>query len=153
MIENIDRIDDGETFRFALYVLEESGAEFAEAVAPFAEHSNESFRRTAFYHLGKVPNKDRYIGVFLSGLQDEATPVVHATLQALVGVTDERLLPAYRRVAEKHQTNDGYVRINLKHRLGEFGFKSVEAFERGYRPTSSSSLKKTFSFLFGRRQQ
>jgi hypothetical protein len=136
LLDNLSRINSEETFRFALYVLEESGADLAEVVVPFATNENESIRRTTFYHLGKIADRAQYIDVFLKGLHDEATSVVHATLQALVGATDERLLPAYANVAERYQTNEGYVRINLKHRLGEFGFGSVEAFERGERPDS-----------------
>ena len=145
LLENLSQINSEETFRFALYVLEKSDADFAEAVVPFATHENESFRRTTFYHLGKIADKAQYIEVFLKGLHDEATPVVHATLQALVGVTDERLLPSYAKVAERHQTNEGYVRINLKHRLGEFGFKSVEAFERGEHPGLLHKIFRTIS--------
>jgi len=131
-----------------MYVLKEADDNFAEAIIPFATHADEKMRQQTFYLLNLAPDKSRYIDVFLDGLQDESTNVVGAALHALRGVTDERLLSAYRRVAERYPTEEGHIRVNLQHRLREHGFEILEAFERGDPPNLKARLKNTFRSIF-----
>ncbi len=150
LLEHLERISDIETFSFALLVLAESGVEFADAIVPFAHHSDAEFRQTTFFHLGKVEGKERYIAVFLAGLRDEATPVVHATLQALTGVTDAQLLPAFREVAARYPTEEGHVRVNLGHLLRDHGYSSIKAFQRGEWARPRPGLQAILRKLLGR---
>ncbi len=120
-----------------LHVLGETGLDHAEPVIPFTTHSNNNFRRAAFRFLGKAPQKARHIDLFIKGLQDPDPPVVHATLQALAGITDERLLPLFEQIAARYQTDESHVRENLKSCLGGFGYKDIETFQRRYGAASS----------------
>jgi hypothetical protein len=114
-------VNTPETFRFISYVLTESGVDFSEDFKPFCKHENEEIRITAFYSLGKLKNKSDFLDLFIVGLDDTCPRVIHTTLQALAGVRDPRLVNAYRRVANRFQTDECSILTNLKHRLKEMG--------------------------------
>lgn len=114
-------ITNDETFRFCTYLLVEMKNDYADLVIPATTNENEKIRITAFYTLGKLKNKKDYLDVFINGLDDPANYVVHATLQALSGVKDKRLLPAYKRVLERFPTEQDYILANLTHRLEDMG--------------------------------
>jgi hypothetical protein len=124
--KNILNINDGETFRFCTYLLEETKADYAHLIVPMTTNSNEDIRRTAFYTLGKFEKKTAYLDVFIKGLNDPSNYVVHATLQALSGVKDKKLLPEYKKVVERFPTEQDYILSNLGHRLADMGLTLEE---------------------------
>ncbi|MGF6847115.1 pimeloyl-ACP methyl ester carboxylesterase [Chitinophaga sp. W3I9] len=119
--KNILNIHDEEIFRFCTYLLEEMKVDYAHLIVPMTTHSNEDIRKTAFYTLGKVKKKAAYLDVFINGLNDPSNDVVHAALQALSGVKDNRLLPEYKKIAERFPTEQDHILSNLGHRLAEMG--------------------------------
>ncbi|MCU0355649.1 MAG: SMI1/KNR4 family protein [Cytophagales bacterium] len=123
--ENISRINDEETFRFCTYLLEEARSDYGNLVVPFTTHNHESIRVQAFYSLGKLKNKKSFIDAFVQGLHDDSNRVIHATLQALSGVKDNKLLEHYRRLAEKFPVEQDYILVNLNHRLAEYGLTNL----------------------------
>jgi len=116
-----DRITDLETFRFFTYVLEALPVDRGPILAPFTRHEQADMRRQALHALGKVADRRPHLHCFIAGLHDEDGTVVHASLQALNGVTDRSLLPHYRRVAERYPEERDHVLVNLEHRLKELG--------------------------------
>ncbi|HEY8954758.1 SMI1/KNR4 family protein [Chitinophaga sp.] len=114
-------INDDETFRFCTYLLVEMKADYAHLMIPATTHENEQIRVTAFYTLGKLENREHYLDVFINGLDDPANYVIHAALQALSGVKDQRLLPAYKKVLERFPTEQDYILSNLGYRLADMG--------------------------------
>ncbi len=119
--EKLPHINDDETFRFCTYLLVEMEADYAHLLIPATTNKNEQIRITAFYTLGKLKNREHYLDVFINGLHDPANYVVHAALQALSGVKDKRLLPAYKKVLERFPTEQDYILSNLGHRLADMG--------------------------------
>lgn len=119
--ENIQRIDDEETFRFCTYLLKETNSDIGKLIEPFTKNINENIRVQAFYTLGQLKNKKDYLECFIEGLKDNSNWVVHSTLQALSNVIDDRLLQHYRQIAEKFPTEQDYILVNLNHRLAEYG--------------------------------
>ncbi len=116
------QIDDEETLDFCGYVLRETGTDYTAFMLPFAKHSNPKIRQTAMYNLGNSPNQEKYLDIFIAGLQDAESDVVHSTLQA-IKLTDKRLLPYYKEVALRFpKENDSkYIIPNLNHRLKPYG--------------------------------
>jgi len=117
--KNIAHITDGETFRFCTYLLVATSADYGDLVSPMTKNEKEDIRATAFYTLGKLSHKARYISDFISGLDDSSHHVILTALQALGGVTDKRLLPAYKKLLERFPTEQDYILSNLGHRLNE----------------------------------
>jgi hypothetical protein len=85
----------------------------------FRTHQDEDIRTTAFYWLGKMASKQDQVDLFLMGLEDSSPHVVHATLQAIEGVRDQRLASAYERVRSRFKTDEHYILTNLAHRMKE----------------------------------
>lgn len=119
-------INDHETFRFCTYLLVEMKIDYAPLMIPATTHENEQICVTAFYTLGKLENKPGYLDVFINGLGNPANTVIHAALQALSGVKDKRLLPAYKKVLERFPTEQDYILSNLGHRLDDMGLTVQE---------------------------
>lgn len=118
--ENIQRVDDDETFRLCTYLLKETNSDIGTLIKPFTKNSNENIRVQAFYTLGQLKNKKDYLECFIEGLQDNSNRVVHSTLQALTNVKNNRLLVHYRQIAEKFPSEQDYILSNLNHRLAEY---------------------------------
>jgi hypothetical protein len=116
----IHSITDSETFQFCTYLLLEMQFDYGELLISFTTREVE-MKRTAYYSLGKLPNKEKYLEMFIRGLEEPNRNVLITVLQALAGIKDKRLLPLYQKMAEKYPTDEGYVRNNLRHRLKEFG--------------------------------
>ena len=119
--DNIQRIEDSETFRFCTYLLTETKEDFGKLILQFTKNSNVDIRTTAFYTLGKLKNKKNYIDTFIEGLNDGSNRVIHTTLQALSEVKDNRLLEHYKIIAEKFPVEKYYILVNLNDRLAEYG--------------------------------
>jgi hypothetical protein len=115
------RVDDDEVFRFFTYVLGTLDVDRGAYLALHARSERAHVRAQAFYALGKVADKARYVDCFALGLADDSTEVVRNTLQALAGVKDPALIPHYRRLAERFPVERDYVLVNLDHRFREFG--------------------------------
>lgn len=129
VLARMPTIESKETAAFAFYVLKGAKVDYSAAVLPFATHPDAEFRSLALYELRELPNKTRHLDTFIAALEDPETRVVHTALQALHGVTDARLLSAYAKVAARYPVEQGHIRVNLAHRLKEFGFESISAFE------------------------
>ena len=124
--EKLPNISDEEIFRFCGYVLRETGLDYGEWIAPFAEHQDYQIRSDTFYTLGQLKNKEKYLDIFIKGLYDDEPFVIKTDLQALNGITNTALLPHYKQVATRFPKEDeDYVYDYLNHRLKEFGL-SVE---------------------------
>jgi hypothetical protein len=119
--ENIHRIEDARTFELCTYLLVETKQNYSELVIPFTRNNDARIRLQAFYALGQLKNKIEFIDIFIEGLQDNDSKVVHTTLQALSGIKNKELLPHYHSIAEKYQVEQDYVLSNLTQRLSEFG--------------------------------
>lgn len=124
----LPHVNTAEAFRFAIYVLEQSGVEFGADLIPFCAHVEEEIRVTAIYTLGKLKSKKDLLDVFIAGLRDVSPSVVHSTLQALDGVRDRKLVEAYARVLDRFKTDELYILTNLEHRLKDVGIASIEEF-------------------------
>jgi len=127
---NIQRIEEPETFRFCTYILLETKKDFGELILPFSKNSNEEIRVTAFYTLGRLNDKKNYIDTFIEGLNDSSNRVIHITLQALSGIKDDRLLKQYKILAEKYPVEEDYILANLNHRLAEYGLTSQTVLDK-----------------------
>jgi hypothetical protein len=143
--ENIERIDNSETFRFCCYILEKSAYNYGHLIVPFTKNDNEDIRIQAYYVLGKLKNKKEYLSTFIEGLNDKSSRVVHATLQALSDLKDKRLLKYYQDVALRFPVEQNYVLANLGHRLAEYGLTRAtilnKHFDKG-KVTSNEPVKK-----------
>jgi hypothetical protein len=126
------QVSSDETFRFITYILREVKIDYSENIKPFCTHENEEVRVTAFYSLGQLKNKSRFIDEFIVGLQDESPRVVHITLQALVGIKDKRLLDSYIKIIERFKADENYVLTNLDHRLKDMGYGNRSKFAKRF---------------------
>lgn len=54
---NIQRINDPETFRFCVYILEESNSNYRNLLLPFAQNNNTEIRDIVFHTLEKLSKK------------------------------------------------------------------------------------------------
>ncbi|MHC6202564.1 SMI1/KNR4 family protein [Breznakiellaceae bacterium SP9] len=127
----LPQVHDDDTFSFCTYILKEAGAEDAQSIIPFTRHPDSKIRRTAFYRLGDLSDKARYLDVFIQGLQDSDNRVLQTTLQALVGVKDTRLLPLYKQVALRFPLEQDYILCNLNHRLKDFDLDNTSIIHCG----------------------
>lgn len=122
---SIEKINNEETFTFCTYLLEEIDVNYAYLIVPFTSHENENIRVSAFYVLGQLKNKSEYVETFIRGLNDEVGVVIHASLQALNGVRDKRLLRSYKGIAERFKKEQNYILANLNHNLKEYGLSTT----------------------------
>lgn len=118
---HIFRIEDEETFRFFTYLLKETNTNYGSLITPFASHPIDEIRLQSLYTLGQLKNKKDYIEIFIEGLRDPSNRVIHASLQALSGLKDKRLLASYKELAEKFPIEQDYILANLNHRLADYG--------------------------------
>ena len=125
--ELLPTITDERTFDFATYLLTEGDDNFEEVILPFTDNENPQIRSTAYYTLGKSKKKEQYLDTFIKGLQETDTGVLCTVMQALSGITDERLLPYYKQIAKRFPEEKDYVLSNLEHRLASFGLTIEEA--------------------------
>ena len=125
--ELLPTITDERTFDFATYLLTEGDDNFEEVILPFTDNENPQIRSTAYYTLGKSKKKEQYLDTFIKGLQETDTGVLCTVMQALSGITDERLLPYYKQIAKRFPEEKDYVLSNLEHRLASFGLTVEEA--------------------------
>lgn len=115
--ENINKINEEKTFEICTYLLQEMKLDYGSIIIPFTENINEKIRVSAYYSLGLLKNKSKYLDTFILGLSDHSNRVVHTVLQALDGVEDYKLLKYYKLLAEKFPKEQDYILANLNHRL------------------------------------
>ncbi|PBJ07290.1 SMI1/KNR4 family protein [Flavobacterium sp. ACN6] len=146
--ENIERINDEETFQFCTYLLKEMKLDYGVMIVPFAFNENEEIRRQLYYSLGQLENKKDYLDTFIIGLKDKSNWVVHAALQALNGIKDEKLLQYYKMIAERYPKEQDYILSNLNRNLEDFGLSSTEikTIEIYKFKTTASRKRKWFQF-------
>ena len=125
--ELLPSITDEETFDFATYLLREGYDNFEEVILPFTDNANPRIRRTAYYTLGKSKKREQYLDTFIKGLQETDNDVLRIVIQALSGITDERLLPYYKQIAKRFPEEKDYILSNLERRLASFGLTIEEA--------------------------
>ena len=125
--ELLPTITDEETFNFATYLLTEGDDHFEDVVLPFTDNADPQIRSTAYYTLGKSQKKEQYLDTFIKGLQETDNKVLHTVIQALSGITDERLLPYYKQIAKRFPEEKDYILSNLERRLATFGLTIEEA--------------------------
>ena len=125
--ELLPSITDEETFNFATYLLTEGDDNFEEVILPFTDDANPRIRTTAYYTLGKSKKREQYLDIFIKGLQESDNKVLHTAIQALSGITDERLLPYYKQIAKRFPEEKDYILSNLERRLASFGLTMEEA--------------------------
>lgn len=121
---NADTIEDDETFRFCTYLLKETKLDYGAIIIPFTSNKSEEVKVSAYYSLGQLKNKSKYLDVFITGLNDSSNRVIHTVLQALDGVEDRKLLKYYKAIAEKFPKEKDYILANLNHRLKPYGFNN-----------------------------
>ena len=124
--ELLPTINDEETFNFATYLLAET-EDFEEDILPFTDNANPQIRSTAYYTLGESEKKEQYLDIFIKGLQETDNDVLRIVIQALSGITDERLLPYYKQIAKRFPEEKDYILSNLERRLASFGLTIEEA--------------------------
>ena len=124
--ELLPTITDEETFNFATYLLTET-EDFEENILPFTDNVNPQIRSTAYYTLGESKKKEQYLNTFIKGLQETDNDVLRIVIQALSGITDERLLPYYKQIAKRFPEEKDYILSNLERRLASFGLTIEEA--------------------------
>lgn len=130
--ERFSQINDPETFRFATYVLANSGVDYGELMRGVLTSEEEEIRGQVIYMVGKLPNKMDYVDLFIKGLQDADERVVLYTLQALSGGVDVSLLPYLKDVAIKYEVSEGdYITSNLNYLLEEYGLSRQELLDDG----------------------
>ena len=131
--EKLPYVNDIETFSFCTHVLDNSDRDYTKFVIPFAKHKDRRMRDYVFYLLGKCKYKEQCVDSFIDGLHDAESSVILATLQAVSGLKDERLLPHYdalaKRLTDENHTFDepyhGYLVSNLNRRLKECGLPCI----------------------------
>ncbi|MFT5777805.1 MAG: hypothetical protein ACI837_000753 [Crocinitomicaceae bacterium] len=119
--QNIPEIQDTKTFFACTRILEESNIDYGEMIVPFTVKGDERLAMAAYYSIGLLKNKEKYLDAFIHGLNHGSTKVVHSALQALSDLKDRKLLKEYRRLAQKFPVEQDYILSNLGHRLSEYG--------------------------------
>lgn len=122
--DHLNGITDAETFNFCTYVLMDSGADYGAMIAPFVTSASQEIRAQAFYALGKLNNKEEHLSAFLTGLGDPSMDVLVMVLRMMEGVKDERLLPAYQRLAEQYADKNPRLAPHLDRCLAAWGLNS-----------------------------
>jgi len=97
--------------------MENAKVDSSNFIIPFTRYEDKGIRKTAFFHLGKLRTPERFINIFISGLQDKSSQVVDTTIQALSDIANKKLLKYYKQVALKYPKETDYILCNLKHNL------------------------------------
>jgi hypothetical protein len=116
-----EHISDHEVFCFFSYAVERLTIDKGSSLAPFTKNADYRIRKQAYYQLGKINDRERYMGYFIAGLNDCNNYVVHSVLQALRGMADPALMPHYKKLAERFPVEQDYILTNLQGRLTELG--------------------------------
>jgi hypothetical protein len=144
----IHTVQDKDEFRFCTYFLTE---EYADLLIPFMEKDEVDIRVTAIYTLGKFfLVKQHYLDTFIKSLYDTENRVVHATLQALSDLHDTRLLPHYKKVAERYPVETYYILSNLDALLKAYDLTHVTI--KDWQPSPAGGLQSLFSWLLPKRR-
>lgn len=122
----LPRVKSAETYQQIAFLFCDMDPENAKYLIEYRKNQNEEVRAMTYYSMGELRNKRKYLREFGEGLDDSSPRVVHAALQALDGVKDDRLLPYYDRIIERFPTDKYYVLTNLRLRLGELGYDLVD---------------------------
>ena len=130
------RLQDEETFRFFTHVLEPLAVDRGAVLAPFTRSEDSAIRAQAFYAMGKVADRSRYLDCFIAGLDDPDNHVVRNTLQALAGLKSTALVPSYRTLARRFPVERDYVLSNLDWLLRELGLSRADLVRSDVIPTS-----------------
>ncbi|WP_440135037.1 SMI1/KNR4 family protein [Chitinophaga sancti] len=138
----IHTVTDKDDFRFCSYILTE---ECGELLVPFMDREEADIRANAIYTLGKFLDKKRYLDTFIKALYDVDNKVVHASLQALCDVNDTRLLPHYKKVAERYPIETDYILCNLDGRL--YPFDLTHETIKDWQPSPAPALQSFLSWL------
>ena len=124
----IPTIEDLDVFKRASTIISDCpNSNFEPVIVPFTHHPIVQIREYAYYTLSKSPNREAFLEVFINGLQDTDNNVLRAVIQALSGITDERLLPYYKQIAKRFPKEKDYILSNLERRLASFGLTIEEA--------------------------
>jgi hypothetical protein len=126
ILQRLPKVNKPDTFSYITYLLQDAEIDYGMKILPFCNHQKEEIRVTAFYNLGLLKGKKKYLEEFKKGLEDNSARVVHTVLQALFEVKSEDLLPYYDRILEKYKTDENYILCNLMHRLKEIGGTKAE---------------------------
>lgn len=121
---------NAEAFRFMAYILEDAGMDVLPWMPPYFRHPDKEFRLQAVHRAGKSAKKAEYLSDFMTALDDPEVRVQLIAVQALSDVPDPALLESYERLLRQHRTDRDYVRSNVRRRLEEFGFATMEQMER-----------------------
>lgn len=140
---NIHKIEDTETLSFCISILNKTKTNYGKLLLPFINNPNDVIRRLAFVGLGDSAEKSNYLDAFILGLNDTSNQVVHATLQALKGVQDKRLLEHYKNLAMRFPTNTDYILTNLNLRLAAYNLNNETILQRDL---SAIQVKRWFEF-------
>ncbi|MDO4879842.1 MAG: SMI1/KNR4 family protein [Capnocytophaga sp.] len=126
--ELLPTITDESTLDFATYLLTESESEGWETfILPFTDNENPNIRITAYYTLGQSEKRELFLDTFIKGLQETDNNVLRTAMQALRGITDERLLPYYKQIAKRFPKEKDYILSNLQYLLEPFGLTVKQA--------------------------
>ncbi len=139
----IDKINDSETLRFYILLLEKAGVDYGPKLVPFTYNVDMDTRVTAFYNLGRLKNKKDYLDHLIRGLYDESNPVVHTSLQALSGLKDWQLFNHYREIARRFTKDEHSILTKLNSNLRVFGYDNISILENS---ESNKVEKKWYRF-------
>lgn len=121
---------NAEAFRFMTYILDDAGMDVLPWMPPYFRHPDKEFRVQAVHRAGKSARKAEYLSDFMTALDDPEVRVQLIAVQALSDVPDPALLESYERLLRQHRTDRDYVRSNVRRRLEEFGYATMEQMER-----------------------
>ncbi len=134
------------TFCFCNYIMENAKVDSSGFIIPFTKHADKDIRNTAFYHLGEQNNPERFIDVFIIGLQDNSNQVVHTTIQALYDIENKKLLKYYKKIALKYLKETDYILCNLKQNLKKYKLSLFKIRRISYEDLEKFSPKKWYQF-------
>lgn len=126
LVNYLKTISDAETLRFCIYLLKEAKVDYGDYLFKSLQSKDESIRSLAYYALGQLDDKVKYLPQFMTGLQDQDESVLISVLQALQEVKEDSLLPYYKNIVVKYiDREDTYVNSNLDYRLKEYNLTRV----------------------------
>ncbi|MEM7213578.1 MAG: hypothetical protein AAF479_17125 [Pseudomonadota bacterium] len=133
-------ITDAQAFDKSASVMNLARAEWSDVLRTYACHPEIQVRRSVFCCLWQHPVaiRKRNIDLFVTGLGDDSPTVVHAALQALSDVNDNRLYPAFKEILHRFCEDEQFVLTNVQHRLKEHGFRDSGHFLDMMRSTDQS---------------
>lgn len=144
---NAEKINNEETFRFCTYLLKEMNINYGNFIVPFTSNESENIKISAYYSLGQLKNKSKYLDAFIVGLNDDSNRVIHSALQAINGVIDRKLLIHYKLIAEKFTKEEDHVLVNLNNNLKLFGLSTTTIKTINIDEYKVINKKKWFEFL------